>query len=89
MTNSTTNPLAKNADSQGDLWVEVTIPLYVLTAAIVALRVWWRRKIAGKITGSDIAIVVSLVSSNPPLPTYKLTDRLVMCINSRDSGLYW
>jgi len=62
MTNPTTNPLVRNADSQGNLWVEVTIPLLVLTAAIVALRVWWRRKISGTVAATDIAIVVSLVS---------------------------
>jgi len=62
MSTTTANPLATNPQTEGPLWVEVTIPFLILTIFVVGVRVWWRRKIAGKITLSDISILVSLVS---------------------------
>ncbi|KAH8669517.1 hypothetical protein BGZ60DRAFT_538235 [Tricladium varicosporioides] len=55
------NPLAHNSASQGQLWVAVTIPVIVLTISIVAIRIWWRKTASGKITKSDITILVSLL----------------------------
>lgn len=60
-TTPTTNPLATNPESQGVLWVCVTLPLLALTTAVVAVRVWWRRKIAGATTAADALVLISLV----------------------------
>ena len=62
-TSAAPNPLAKNPASEGNLWVKVTIPIYVLTVAVVAVRVWWRRRLSGRIAPTDICILISLVSS--------------------------
>lgn len=60
MSTSTVNPLAKDPRTAGPLWVEVTIPVLLLTTVVVGIRVWWRRKVSGKVALSDITILVSL-----------------------------
>ncbi|KAG9228988.1 hypothetical protein BJ875DRAFT_214150 [Amylocarpus encephaloides] len=60
-TNSTFNPLSRNSHSRGNLWIEVTIPVFVLTVFIVGLRLWWRARLAGRVGLTDIVLMLSLM----------------------------
>ncbi|CAG8977624.1 hypothetical protein HYALB_00011728 [Hymenoscyphus albidus] len=59
--NATSDPLAKNPETQGILWVQVTIPITVFTIFLVWLRVWWRRRMSGAVAPTDISVLVSLL----------------------------
>ena len=58
---ATPNPFAHNPETQGNLWVAVTLPLLAITAGVVGVRVWWRRKISGYVSSADYIVLVSLV----------------------------
>lgn len=52
-----------NADQLGGTdWVKITIPLTTIAVMFVALRVWWRLKMIGKIGYSDMAIIAAAVN---------------------------
>lgn len=61
MSGSTVNPLKYNAESEGNLWVAVSIPVLVLTYITGALRLWWRYRVSGRISASDWCVIISLV----------------------------